>query len=77
MSVEITDISRKGIIERLRDYFTKYPQSSPRAACAALRLDPKEYAATARVVKCRLKRMQPYDFVNVFPGPFAIAEREG
>jgi hypothetical protein len=43
------------VIKRLRDYFTKYPKSSPRAACAALRLDPKGYAATARVVKCRVR----------------------
>lgn len=46
---------RNGIIKRLKEYFTKYPKSSPRAACAALGVDPKDYGATARVTKCRLK----------------------
>ena len=55
MWVENTHVPRGGIIKRLREYFTKYPKSTPRAACAALGLDPKDYAATARVTKCRLK----------------------
>jgi hypothetical protein len=54
-SVVFTDVPCNGIIKRLKDYFTKYPRSTPKAACAALGLNPKDYAATARVTKCRLK----------------------
>jgi len=47
----------EGIIDKLRNYFLRYPKSKPKYACVALHLDPKRYGATARVVKSRVKRM--------------------
>lgn len=47
----------EGLIDRLRNYFLKYPNSKPKYACMALHLDPKRYGATARVVKSRVRRM--------------------
>jgi hypothetical protein len=45
-----------GVIEKLRTYFLRYPDSGPRFACRALHLDPKRYGATARVVKSRVRK---------------------
>ena len=47
----------KGVIKRLRSYFFKYPESKPKAACRILGLDPKQYGATARVVKSRARKV--------------------
>ena len=44
------------LIERLREYFLRYPNSKPRMACLALHLDPRRYGATARVVKSRVRK---------------------
>jgi hypothetical protein len=46
----------EGVIEKLRTYFLRYPNSKPRFACKALHLDPKRYGATARVVKSRVRK---------------------
>lgn len=47
----------EGLIDRLRNYFLRYPKSKPKHACMALHLDPKRYGPTARVVKSRVKKM--------------------
>jgi len=46
----------EGVIEKLKAYFLRYPNSRPRFACRALHLDPKRYGATARVVKSRVRK---------------------
>lgn len=46
----------EGVIERLKTYFLRYPNSRPKYACISLHLDPKHYGATARVVKSRVRK---------------------
>ena len=46
----------EGVIEKLRTYFLRYPNSRPSFACMVLHLDRKRYCATARVVKSRVRK---------------------
>lgn len=47
----------EGVVERLRTYFLRHPNSRPKSACRAVGLDPRRYGATARVVKYRVRKM--------------------
>jgi len=53
VSANLTD----GVVEKLRAYFFRYPNTRPKSACRAVNLDPRRYAATARVIKHRVRKM--------------------
>jgi hypothetical protein len=49
-------LRRNGVVQKLRIFFEQYPNSKPATGCRVCGLDPRKYSASARVIKCQVRK---------------------